>query len=124
MPGKGSPAPVQTGRGSLVQRVYAGGGGSGILAGAERVKWTPGWPRPDRTADSSSSTAGPGDGDGDRHYSDNGDSWELPGVELVAPAQNHTLLLQNVVGVGGRKDQDAGGETQVLVWGSGRQGQV
>ena len=122
-PGKGSPGPVEAGRGSLVRRVYAGVG-SAVLAGTESVKWTPSRPRPDCTTESSS-TANDGDGDGDGDGDDGNpeDSWGLPGVECVALAQDHTLLLRRVVS-GDRRDDGVGGETQVLVWGSGRQGQV
>lgn len=124
-PGKESPGPVEAGRGSLVRRVYAGVG-SAVLAGTESVKWTPSRPRPDRTTDSSTANDGGGDGEGDGDDgggSDHGDLWGLPGVECVALAQDHTLLLRRVVS-GERRDDDVGGETQVLVWGSGRQGQV
>ena len=123
--GKESPGPVEAGRGSLVRRVYAGVG-SAVLAGTESVKWTPSRPRPDRTTDSSTANDGDGsygDGDGDDGGGEHDSSWSLPGVECVALAQDHTLLLRRVIS-GDRRDGDVGGETQVLVWGSGRQGQV
>lgn len=105
-------SPLEVGRSCLIRKVYAGFGAA-VLVGAKRVEWVPGPQRPANT-------------NIDRQdgiiETEKNDSRSLPGVEGVALGQNHTLLLRSM-GEGDGVDP-AGGKTQVLAWGSGRQGQV
>lgn len=106
------PTPLEAGRASLVQRLYAGFG-SLVLAGSRHLEWVP--CRPGLEPDNK-------DVIGKEGGNDSSCGWSCSGVESAAVGQQHTLLVRRVTAI--NNCEDVSSETQVLAWGSGPHGQV